>query len=132
MAANLTDVGIAKYQNAVNGGSHTPPQHVGWGEDGSGLDPTNTDLEDAVDQPRVSGTKSLETENVTDDTYQVISTLTAGGTLAIEEAGLFDGAGSGNPPAGANMYVRGVFSTINLEEDDSVQFTFRITLEQPA
>ena len=61
-----------------------------------------------------------------------MATLTAEGTVAIEEAGLFDGAGAGNPPSGANMYVRGAFSTINLEEDDSVQFTFRITLEQPA
>lgn len=132
MAALLTNTGIAQTIDALNGGSHTPPQHVGWGEDGTGLAAANTDLADAVDQARVSGTKSVVTENVTNDTYQVVATLTAGGALAIEEAGLFDGAGTGNPPAGANMYVRGTFSTINLEADDSVQFTFKITLQQPA
>lgn len=132
MSALLTNVGIARYQNAVNGGAHTPPVHIGWGEDGTGLAVANTDLADAVDQARVSGTKSVVTEDVANDTYQVVGTLTAGGALAIAEAGLFDGAGSGNPPAGGNMYVRGVFSAINLEADDSIQFTFKITLGQPA
>jgi len=132
MSALLTNTGIAKYQNAVNGGSHTPPQHVGWGTADTSLLPANTDLAAAVDQARVSGTKSVVTESVTNDTYQVVSTLTAGGTLAIKEVGLFDGAGSGNPPAGANMYVRGTFSTINLESGDAIQFTIKITLGQPA
>lgn len=131
MPAVLTNTGIAGYQNAMNGGSHTPPQHIGWGTDDASLLPANTDLAAAVDQPRVSGTKTVETENVANDTYQVVATLTALGTVAIEEVGLFDGAGTGNPPAGANMYVRGTFTTINLAVDDSIQFTIKVILQQP-
>jgi hypothetical protein len=132
MPAVLTNVGIAGYQNAMNGGSHTAPQHVGWGESDASLLPANTDLADAVAQARVSGSKSVITENVTNDTYQVVATLTALGTIAVEEVGLFDGAGTGSPPSGDDMYVRGTFGTINLEEDDSIQFTIKIILEQPA
>lgn len=132
MPALLTNVGIAAYQNAVNGGSHTPPQHVGWGTSDASLLPANTDLAAAVDQARVSGAKSIVTENVSNDTYQVIATLTAGASLSINEVGLFDGAGSGNPPSGGTMYVRGTFGAIALVDSDSVQFTFKVTIEQPA
>jgi hypothetical protein len=60
-----------------------------------------------------------QTTTTTDDTYQVVGTLTAGGTLAITNAGLFDAVSSGN------LFVKGDFSTINLSTGDSIQFTFK-------
>jgi hypothetical protein len=132
MAALLTNTGIAKVQNAVNGGSHTPPQHLGWGTGTTAEDPTDTDLTTPADEARVSGTKSLQTENVTDDTYRVIGTITSASSQTIAEVGLFDAAGSGTPPSGGNMYVHGVFTGIPLGIGDSIQFTVKITLAQPA
>lgn len=132
MPALLTNGGITATQNAVNGGSHTPPQHVGWGTSDASLLPANTDLAAAVDQARVSGSKSVVTENVSNDTYQVVATLTAGASITVNEVGLFDAAGSGNPPTGGTMYIRGTFGDIALANGDSVQFTFKYTIEQPA
>lgn len=131
MSAIITNTGIANIANALNGGAHTPPQHIGWGTGTTAAAAGDTGLETPVDQPRVEGTKSVVTENVTNDTYQVVGTLTALGTVAITEVGLFDAAGAGNPPTGGDIYVRSVFTAINLEEDDSIQFTIKSTFVQP-
>jgi hypothetical protein len=68
---------------------------------------------------RQTGTSTQQTTSVTNDTYQVVGTQTAGGTLAITNAGLFDASTSGN------LFVKGDFSTINLSSGDSIQFTFK-------
>ena len=67
---------------------------------------------------RTVGTESRTTITQTNDNYQVVGTVTAAGTLAITEAGLFD-----NVTAGA-LLIRGVFSAINVVASDSIAFTF--------
>ena len=131
MAALVTNTGIAQIIDALNGGSHTAPQHMGWGTGSTAEDPTDTDLETPSNEARVLGTKSIVNTTVTGDTYQVIATITSAGSQTISEAGLFDGAGSGTPPTGANMYVHGVFTGIPLGIGDSIQFTTKIILAQP-
>lgn len=127
MSNVLTNGGIAKYQNAMNGGAHTPPQHVGWGVGTTDANPTDTTLETPSAESRVLGTKSLDTTNVADDTYKVVATLTCASTpKAITEVGLFNASTSGD------MYVRGVFSAINLAVGDAIQFTIKQILQQPA
>ena len=68
---------------------------------------------------RTAGTSTQQTTTTANDTYQVVGTLTAGGTLAITNAGLFDASTSGN------LFVKGDFSTISLSSGDSIQFTFK-------
>ena len=120
MASLLTTVGIQGIINALNGGSHTPPVHIGWGTGTTAPAAGNTALETAGAEDRTSGTKSVTTTTVTDDTYQVTGTITSLSTQTISEAALFDAA------TGGNMYMRGTFTGIALEEDDAIAFTIKI------
>lgn len=53
--------------------------------------------------------------------YQAVGTVTATQARAIQEAGLFSASSAGS------MFVRSVFTTINLATNDSIQFT--VTLD---
>lgn len=130
MTTLLTNKGIESLMGIFFNGTGTPPVHVGWGTGTTDAVATDTALQTPASPARTSGTKTQVTTNTTNDTYQVVATITAGGTLAITEAGLFDGAGTGLPPTGANLYVRGVFAAINLVSGDSIQFTIKIVLDQ--
>jgi hypothetical protein len=100
------------------------PLYLGWGTS-SGQTASSNDLATAANESRVSGTSSQQTTTVTNDTYQVTGTITAGGARAITELGIFDAAGTGNPPSGGNMCLYGDFSVINLATNDSIAFTFK-------
>jgi hypothetical protein len=117
MATLLVNTGKAVVTNRIKG-SGTEPNYVAWGTGAGTTAATDTTLFTETGS-RVSGTSTQETTTTTDDTYQVVGTQTAGGALAITNAGLFDAATSGN------LFVKGDFSTINLSSGDSIQFTFK-------
>lgn len=71
-------------------------------------------------ESRVNGTSSQVTTTVTDDTYQVIGTITATVARAVTEAGLFTASTAGTMP------VRGLFSVVNLAINDSIQLTIKL------
>jgi hypothetical protein len=125
MAAILTNTGIAQIIDALNGGSHTAPQYLGWGTGTTGAAATDTGLETASAEARVSGSKSIVNTNVTGDTYQVVGTITSAGSQTISEVILNDASTAGQ------TYVRGVFTGIPLGAGDSIQFTVKIILAQP-
>ena len=77
----------------------------------------------STSEARTTGTVSQQTTSVTNDTLQVQGVITAAGTRAITELGLFDAAGSGSPPTGGNMHWYASFSVVNLSSGDSIQFT---------
>lgn len=124
MATVLTNTGKAQMIDALNGGSHTPPQHVGWGTGAGTAGATDTTLFTEASESRVSGTKSIVTTTVANDTYQVVATITADGTKTITNAGLFDASTSGN------MYVKGDFTGVALNASDSIEFTIKIVQAQ--
>lgn len=99
-----------------------------WGV-GSGQTATSTTVNSTTTttEGRTSGTMSQVTTTVTNDTLQVTGTITAAGTRAITEVGVFDAAGTGSPPTGGNMDLYGDFSTINLASGDSIAFTVKLT-----
>lgn len=117
MATLLVNTGKAVVTNRIIG-SGTAPQYVAWGTGTGTTAATDTTLFTETGT-RTSGTQSQVTTSVTNDTYQVVGTLTAGGALAITNAGLFDASTSGN------LFVKGDFTTINLSTGDSIQFTFK-------
>ena len=117
MATLLVNAGKAMVTNRIKG-SGTEPVYVAYGTGAGTTGATDTTLFTETGT-RVSGTSSQVTTSVTNDTYQVVGTQTAGGTLAITNAGLFDASTSGN------LFVKGDFSTINLNSGDSIQFTFK-------
>jgi hypothetical protein len=104
----------------------TAPKNIGWGIGTSG--PTLTDTALGTESApttaggRTVGTESRTTVTNTNDNYQVTGTVTAGSTLAITEAGLFDNVTAGN------MLIRSVFSAVNVVSGDSIAFTFGLKL----
>jgi len=121
MATVLTNAGKAIVTNRIKG-SGTEPLNVAWGTGAGTAAIADTTLFTEA-TPRAAGTSTQQTTTVTNDTYQVVATVTATGTLAITNAGLFDviTASSGN------LFVKGDFTVINLVTADSIQFTFKTT-----
>jgi len=117
MATLLVNGGKAIVTNRIKGAG-TEPSYVAWGTGAGTTAATDTTLFTETGT-RSAGTSTQQTTSVTNDTYQVVGTMTASGTLAITNAGLFDASTSGN------LFVKGDFSTINLGTGDSVQFTIK-------
>ena len=120
MATLLVNTGKAVVTNRVKNGATgaTEPNYVAWGTGSGTTALTDTTLFTETGT-RTAGTSTQQTTSTTNDTYQVVGTMTAGGTLAITNAGLFDASTSGN------LFVKGDFTTINLSSGDSIQFTFK-------
>jgi hypothetical protein len=118
MATLLVDTGKAIVTNYLAGGAATQPKYVGWGTGAGTTSATDTTLFSETGS-RTTGTATQQTTTTTNDTYQVIGTLTASGTVTITNAGLFDANTSGN------LFVKGDFTGIGLTSGDSIQFTFK-------
>jgi hypothetical protein len=118
MATVLANTGKATITSYLSGGAPNQPKYTGWGTGAGTAAATDTTLFTETGS-RATGTATQYTTSTTNDTLQVVGTLTAGGTLAITNAGIFDASTSGN------LFVKGDFSTINLSSGDSIQFTFR-------
>lgn len=73
-------------------------------------------------ETRTSGTESRVTTTQTGDTYQVLGTISASATRAVDEAGLFDAS------SGGNMFTSATFPVINLASGDSIQYTHKVQL----
>lgn len=101
-------------------GAGSEPKYIHWGTGTTSPAATQTALTAARPEARVAGVGSRTQTNSSNDTYQVVGTLTAEGTAgAITEIGLFDAA------SGGNMFLRGTFSVINVNPGDSIQFTIQ-------
>jgi hypothetical protein len=118
MATLLVNTGRAIITNRLNSGG-TIPQYVGWGTGAGTTGATDTTLFTEV-LPRTSGTVTQVTTSTTNDTFQVVGTLTAASGATFTNAGLFDASTSGN------LFVKGDFTGIALNTGDSIQFTFKV------
>lgn len=118
MATLLVNTGKAIITNYLIGTAATQPKYAGWGTGSGTTTATDTTLFTETGT-RVSGTTTQQTTSTTNDTYQVIATISAVGTVTITNAGLFDASTSGN------LFVKGDFTGIGLTSGDSIQFTFK-------
>jgi hypothetical protein len=119
MATLLVNTGKAIVTNYLNGGGATQPKYVAWGTGAGTTAATDTTLFTETGT-RVSGTTTQQTTSTTNDTFQVVGTLTAGGSLTITNAGTFDASSSGN------LFVKGDFTGVPLNTGDSIQFTVKV------
>lgn len=121
LAVVFTNAGAAIVTNRIIQAG-TAPKNIGWGIGTTAAAVTDTALvtESAptTSGGRTVGTESRTTVTNTNDNYQVTGTVTAAGTLAITEAGLFDAVSAGN------LLTRGVFTAVNVVNLDSIAFTF--------
>lgn len=127
MSSFMTDNGLAETTAALV--TQNAMKYIGWGT-GSGQTVSSNDLATPANESRTTGTASQQTTTTTNDTYRVVGTITAGGSRAITEVGVFDAAGTGNPPSGGNMDIYGDFSVINLATGDSIAFTINAIFDQ--
>lgn len=102
------------------------PLYLQWGTGSGAAASANVVTTTSTTEARTLGTSTQQTTTATNDTYQVAGTITAAGSRAITEVGVFDAAGSGSPPTGGNMGIYGDFSVINLASGDSIAFTVRV------
>lgn len=100
----------------------TEAKNIGWGIGTNAANVTDTALQTesapTTAGGRTVGTVSRATVTQSNDNLTISGTVTAGSTLAITEAGVFDNVTSGN------MLIRGVFSAVNVVSGDSIAFTF--------
>lgn len=132
----LTNVGFAEVTALMLtdiGG--TDFDFIGIGTGAVAADPTDTDL--GAEEARKAGTGTQETEDVADDTAQIIATFAAAdglaGTDAITESGVLNGAAPGVHPA-VHMLCRQVFAILNINWDagDSLAVTWKVQAKQGA
>lgn len=128
MASLVTNLGKGMFTAALHAYA-SRPLYLQWGV-GTGQSASSTTLNSTTGttEARTTGTSSQQTTSTSNDTYQVTGTITAAGARAITEVGVFDGAGSGSPPTGANLGIYGDFSVINLASGDSIAFTIKVAL----
>lgn len=121
LATVFTNAGAAIVTNRMIQAG-TAPKNIGWGVGvgaaAVGDTALGTESAPTTSGGRTVGTESRTTITNTNDNYQVAGTVTAGSTLAITEAGLFDATSAGN------MLIRSVFSAVNVVSGDSIAFTF--------
>lgn len=98
-----------------------------WGTGSAAAATATTVTTTSTTEARASTTATQTTTTVTNDTLQLVGTITAAGTRVITEVGAFDAAGTGSPPTGGLMDIYGDFAVINLNQGDSITFTLTTT-----
>lgn len=120
-ATVIVNGGQAIATNLVSGIGGTVPKYVAWGTGAGTAAITDTTLfTETADESRTSGTVSRVTTSVTNDTIQVVGTITvASNNKTITNVGLFDAATTGN------LYLKADFTGQALLIGDSITFTIK-------
>lgn len=128
MSSLVPNVGKAVISGRMFGStpSQAEPRYLGWGTGATAGSASSTDVSTAATEARATGTSSQYTTSVTNDTHQVVGTLTANANKTITNLGIFDAAGTGSPPSGGVLYA--IFDGLSqaLNSGDSIQFTARV------
>ena len=121
MATVLANTGKALMTSRMKG-LGVEPTYVAWGTGAGTAAATDTTLFTESAEARVNGTSSQVTTTTTNDTYQVVGTITASAGRTITNAGLFDASSAGN------LFVKGDFTGVALNAGESIQFTIGVQL----
>lgn len=118
MATKVVNGGLAIITNRMSAAG-TEPKYVAWGTGAGTAAVTDTTLFTEAAEARTNGTASRVTTTVTNDTYQVVGTITSLSNQTITNAGLFDAAAAGN------LFLKGDFTGVALLTNDAIQFTIK-------
>jgi hypothetical protein len=128
----ITDAGRAGAASRINGsGAAAAFTSIGIGTGTTAASVSDTALQTgkAADGSADSGVHALATASVTasrvtttvtNDTAQLVGTITFTGTIAVTESGVF------NADTNGTMIARQVFSAINVISGDTLQLTWKI------
>jgi predicted lysophospholipase L1 biosynthesis ABC-type transport system permease subunit len=114
--------GLAYVAGLLNSSSM---KYIAWGTGTTAATEADTGLETPGAEDRTAGTQSLVTVNTTDDTYQVVGTITCTGTSkAITEVAVYSAASNGT------AIMRATFDAINVNVGDSISFNIKTVCDQ--
>ena len=123
MSTVFCNAGKAIVTNRLKG-QGTEPNYIGWGTGAGTAAVTDTTLFTEATESRVAGTSSQQTTTVTNDTYQVVGTMTMSGAgKTITNVGLFDAS------TGGNLLMKSDFTGIALNVGESIQFTQKLQFQ---
>lgn len=124
MATVVTNVGKGLITARLLAAAAAVSLFVGWGTGAGTAAVTDTTLftESLETGNRAATTVSQVTTTTTNDTVQMVGTLTAGGVRSITNAGIFDASTAGN------LLMKGDFTAVALASGDSIAFTMKIQL----
>ena len=122
----VTNLGYAIAAKRMIGStpSQAEPKFIAMGTGATGAARTAAVTDTALSaehETRATGTSSTVTTSVTNDTYQVVGTVTATTSRSVDEAGQFDVVTSSS----GNMFTSFTFNVISLNTGDSIQFTIQ-------
>lgn len=104
------------------------PSFLQWGTGAGTAAVTDTGLfsTTGTTEARVNSTVTQVTGAQTNSKVQFVGTITAAGSRTITEVALFDGAGTGSPPTGANFFEHSDHGSTALATGDAIQYTIQI------
>lgn len=114
----VTDAGVAFLVDAMQG--ITEPEVLRFHASGTGATAEAANQTALVTEvaSRVSGTLA---EGASANIFRTVATIPYSGSFAIKEHGIFSAASAGT------MLDRSVFADINVQNGDSIQFTYELT-----
>jgi hypothetical protein len=115
---------VAAMVAADGAGSHATFNDYIYHQSGTGTNAesnADTGLQTPVGS-RVSGTK-VDNSSGSNGVYQTVATINYSASAAITEHGVF------NASTGGTLLDRSVFSAINVNNGDSIQFTYTLTIQ---
>lgn len=115
----VVNTGHKKYADQVGGTTSVPVTAMAYGTGAVAASASDTGLGTEVERGAATVTNTTTTN--TGDTEQWVKTFTATGSQVITEEGLLD-----NNTSGGILLARQVFSAINMQTNDTVQFTHKI------
>lgn len=122
-ATVVTNAGKAIVTNLL-AGSGSVPKWLGLGTGATGAARTaaaaDTALSAATGSRVGTNNPTRTTTSVSNDTWNISQTFTAGSTVAIDEAGIFDASTSGN------MFISATFGVVTLEANDTLTATYSV------
>ncbi len=128
MTSRVQNAGLANITSAWLGYASVP-KYLQWGTGSAAAASATAVTTTSTTESRATGTVTQQTTTVTNDTLQIVGTITAAASRSITEVGCFDSAGTGNPPTGGNMCVYGDFTAVALNTNDSIQFTVQVKFQ---
>lgn len=119
-ARSVTDAGVAYLVDDWDGGANDFSlfNFHDSGTGGTAESVADVGMQTPAGPARVSGTKSQPAANQA----RTVATITYTATLAIVEHGIFSAS------TGVTLWDRTVFGTINVDNTDSIQFTYTLTI----
>lgn len=95
-------------------------KYIGWGTGAGTAAAGDTTLNTEAAEARVAGTQTQQTTTVTNDTYQVVGTMTSSSGQTITNAGVLSASTVGT------LVLHSDFTGVPLVSGDSIAFTFKL------